>query len=96
MPVFAQTDDLPDRQLRQVALLAATPEELTRDHGIEFHEAEDDLGAFVWAAGDVDGEPFVLMRYERSPEAGTVLFGAQTAEPFADALDLPDQWRPEA
>src|SRR4051794_34786945 len=87
-------DTLPDEPLKQVALLAASPPELAQQVGLTFHIDTDDFGKYTWSAVEVDGAPFVFMRYAQSPEAGTVLYGRDDAEPVAKAMNLPDSWRP--
>ena len=84
-------------ELRPIALLRWTPEELRARRGIRFEPGTDDLDSYAVARFDLGGRRFALLRYDRSPASGTEVFAEASGEParqlelVMDALDL----RPE-
>ena len=60
-----------------VAVIRAEPEELTRELGVKFIRGHDDLDYLRVAAVSLnDGHPFLLVRHEGKPDAGTEIIAA--------------------
>jgi hypothetical protein len=60
-----------------VAVIRAEPEELTRELGLQFVRGHDDLDFLRLAAVSLnDGHPFLLVRHEGKPDAGTEIISA--------------------
>lgn len=81
---FEQTGR-PTVDMRPVALLTATPEELSA-RGVRWGEDQDDLDAYVWAAGRLDGAEVGFARHANSPETGVVIYAPEDG----DARELAD------
>jgi hypothetical protein len=60
-----------------VAVIRAEPEQLTRELGLKFVRGHDDLDFLRLAAVSLnDGQPFLLVRHEGKPDAGTEIISA--------------------
>jgi hypothetical protein len=65
-----------------VAVIRAEPEELTRELGLKFVRGHDDLDFLRLAAVSLnDGHPFLLVRHEGKPDAGTEIISAAAPSP---------------
>ena len=65
-----------------VAVIRAEPEQLTRDLGVKFVRGHDDLDYLRLAAVSLsDGHPFLLVRHEGKPGAGTEIISATAPSP---------------
>jgi hypothetical protein len=63
-----------------VAVIRAEPEQLTRELGLKFVRGHDDLDYLRLAAVSLnDGHPFLLVRHEGKPDAGTEIISSTTA-----------------
>ena len=69
-----------------VAVIRAEPEQLTRDLGLRFVRGHDDLDYLRLAAVSLsDGHPFLLVRHEGKPGAGTEIISATAPSPKLSA-----------
>src|SRR5690349_3429859 len=77
--------------------LLPSPPQLTRDHGVEFELAFDDLGPYVFATGFFDGQPIAFDHHVHSREPGTYLWANDdaTAERVISAWGYAPTWRRE-
>lgn len=68
------------------------PGKLAEDHGLVFAEGTEDRGPYVWAAIEIDGEVFVLVRSAGSLEPGTTVYGAGSSELVPRVLNIARTW----
>ena len=62
-----------------VAVIRAEPEDLSRDLGLTFIRGHDDLDYLRLAAVSLnDGHPFLLVRHDGKPDAGTEIISSGT------------------
>lgn len=95
---FIQTapPDLEPAGFLTLAMLDATPAELTSRLGItfEFVDEEDGMGPRRVTSVLVDGRLFFLEHLDYSPEPGVEVYGTRPVQPFLDALGVMATWEP--
>lgn len=82
----------PEPERYALCLLEDSPEKITKDHKIPFTEDVGDLGPYVYAIIEVEGEVFVLSRSKGSLEEGTMVYGTADSKPLRRALDMAVSW----
>jgi hypothetical protein len=73
---------------RPIALLRLEPENLALRAGINFEEVSDDLDqAKLCLIRTTEGRPYILLKYLRSPQAGTEVLTTSDSADLASDLD---------